>query len=143
MPVVQYGALPWRRTADGVEILLVTTQKTRRWIVPKGWPEKGRTPQECAAQEAYEEAGVKGVVSGEAIGVFSHKKLAKSGQMITCRIRVYPLEVHDVAAEWPEKAAREIKWCAVEEAAVLVTDASLRRVIAKFSRAAVTTHKAA
>jgi 8-oxo-dGTP pyrophosphatase MutT (NUDIX family) len=143
MPAVQYGALPWRRTADGVEILLVTTRNTRRWIVPKGWPDDGRTPQECAAQEAYEEAGVTGAVSDEAIGVFSHKKQLKSGQVITCRIRVYGMEVSEVAGDWPEKSAREMKWCPVADALMLVDDPSLRRVIAKFSRAAAAIHKAA
>lgn len=143
MPVVQFGVLPWRRTPDGVQVLLVTTRNTRRWIVPKGWPETGRTPQECAAQEGFEEAGVKGAVTGDAIGVFSHKKQLKSGQMVTCRIRVYAMEVSEIAAEWPEKSAREAKWCPVADALMLVDDPSLRRLIARFCRAAAAIHKAA
>jgi 8-oxo-dGTP pyrophosphatase MutT (NUDIX family) len=143
MPVVQFGVLPWRRTPDGVQVLLVTTRNTRRWIVPKGWPETGRTPQECAAQEGYEEAGVKGAVTGESIGAFSHRKQLKSGQMVTCRIRVYSMEVSDVADDWPEKSARETKWCLVAEALTLVDDPGLRRLIAKFSRTAAAIHKAA
>lgn len=143
MPVVQYGALPWRRMPDGLQVLLVTTRNTRRWIVPKGWPEDGRTPQECAALEAYEEAGVTGALTEEAIGVFSHKKQLKSGQVVTCRIRVYGMEVSDTAGDWPEKGAREAKWCQVAEALMLVDDPGLRRMIAKFSRATAAIHKAA
>ena len=137
LPIMQYGVLPWRRTADGVEILLVTTRNTRRWIVPKGWPQDGCTPQQSAAVEAYEEAGVKGAVSEEAIGVFNHKKQMKSGDVVTCRIRVYAMEVNKIAADWPEKSEREAKWCLVAEAQTLVSDPSLRRIIVKFSRAAV------
>lgn len=143
MPVVQYGALPWRRTPAGLQILLITTRNTRRWIVPKGWPEAGRSPQECAAQEAFEEAGVTGAVTPEAIGVFGHKKQVKSGQMISCQIHVHAMEVSAVARDWPEKDARRTKWCLVAEALMLVDDPGLRRIIARFSRTAATTHKAA
>ena len=60
---VQYGALPYRLKDDAsVEVLLVTTRQTKRWIIPKGWPIKGLTPAEAAAREAYEEAGVQGFV---------------------------------------------------------------------------------
>ena len=138
MPLVQYGALPWRRTPDGLQILLITTRKTRRWIVPKGWAEAGRSAQECAAQEAYEEAGVSGAVSDHAIGVFNYKKQLKSGQTVACRIRIYSMEVDVIAGDWPEKHARETKWCLVSEALILVEDPGLRRIIAKFSRAALT-----
>ena len=37
----QFAALPWRRDAHGeVEILLITSRETRRWVIPKGWPIK-------------------------------------------------------------------------------------------------------
>ena len=58
---VQYGALPYRFAADGsLEVLIVTTRRTRRWIIPKGWPIHGLTPAKSAAREAFEEAGVRG-----------------------------------------------------------------------------------
>ncbi|HEX5279704.1 MAG TPA: NUDIX hydrolase [Micropepsaceae bacterium] len=143
LPVSQYGALPWRRTPDGLEILLITTRNTRRWIVPKGWPEAGRTAQQCAAQEAFEEAGVTGAVAEHPVGMFSYKKQLKSGQIVTCRIRIYPLEVNEIAGDWPEKSARETKWCEISEALVLVEDPGLKRIIAKFFRAAAALHHAA
>ncbi|HLL59899.1 MAG TPA: NUDIX domain-containing protein, partial [Allosphingosinicella sp.] len=56
---LQVAALPYRRGADGsVEVLLVTTRGTGRWMVPKGWPMRGKSHAEAAAQEAFEEAGV-------------------------------------------------------------------------------------
>jgi hypothetical protein len=58
----QFAALPYRIRDDDVEILLITTRKKRRWSGPKGWPIKHSTPQQTAAIEAYEEAGVRGAV---------------------------------------------------------------------------------
>src|SRR5258708_16445379 len=60
---VQYGALPYRLNDDGsVEVLLVTSRETKRWIIPKGWPIKGLKPSKAAAREAYEEAGLRAPV---------------------------------------------------------------------------------
>jgi hypothetical protein len=51
---LQYGALPYRRTKTGtLEILLVTSRNTRRWIIPKGWPIKGMKPAKSAAREGW------------------------------------------------------------------------------------------
>ena len=72
----QYGALPYRFTVDAaLEILLVTTRQTKRWIVPKGWPIKGLKPAKSAAREAFEEAGVRGRVGARAIGHFTYDKI--------------------------------------------------------------------
>ena len=58
-PRTQYAALPWRKRADGnVEVLLITSRESRRWVIPKGWPIKTLKPGPSAAQEAFEEAGV-------------------------------------------------------------------------------------
>jgi 8-oxo-dGTP pyrophosphatase MutT (NUDIX family) len=55
---VQYGALPYRLTARSrPQFMLVTSRETRRWIIPKGWPKKGKLPHHSAAREAFEEAG--------------------------------------------------------------------------------------
>lgn len=60
----QVASLPLRRSEDGkIEVLLVTSRETRRWIIPKGWPMKGKKQHEAAAIEAEEEAGVIGNTS--------------------------------------------------------------------------------
>jgi 8-oxo-dGTP pyrophosphatase MutT (NUDIX family) len=133
---IQYGALPWRRTPEGLRVLLITTRNTRRWIVPKGWPVDGLPPHESAALEAFEEAGVRGVVGEEMLGSFNHRKQLKTGEVIACRVHVYALEVTESHAEWVEKDDREIQWCSIEEALAQVGDAALRRLIVKFARIA-------
>ena len=74
----QYAALPWRQT-QGFEILLITSRETRRWVIPKGWPMPGHSAAESAAQEAYEEAGVRGQMSAEPAGHYAYKKRLRGG----------------------------------------------------------------
>src|ERR1700750_93851 len=86
----QFGALPWRIGDHGMrEVMLLTSRETHRWVIPKGWPIKGRKPAEVASQEAYEEAGLVGrVVSKRPLGRFYYeKRLAKKA--ILCEVRVF------------------------------------------------------
>ena len=72
---VQYGALPYRvSNGSRAEFMLVTSRETRRWIIPKGWPKKGKSPHQLAAREAFEEAGVRGSIAKRSVGSFSYKK---------------------------------------------------------------------
>lgn len=131
---IQYGVLPWRRVEGAMEFLLITTLNTRRWIVPKGWPLPGRTPRECAAQEALEEAGILGEVALTPLGWFHYDKLRKSGEVVPCKVQVYPMEVTRQRRAWPEKAVRQTHWYPLEEALARVAEPSLRALILKFSR---------
>ena len=40
----QFAALCWRVMDGKVQILLITSRGSGRWIVPKGWPMDGQTP---------------------------------------------------------------------------------------------------
>jgi 8-oxo-dGTP pyrophosphatase MutT (NUDIX family) len=88
----KYAALPYRFTPTAaLEILLVTTRRSRRWIIPKGWPIKGLKPPKPAAREAFEEAGVRGKVAMKSVGVFNYDKLlAENGIPVNCGVRVFP-----------------------------------------------------
>ena len=130
----QYAALPWRWTDDHLEILLITTLTTRRWVVPKGWPMAGCSPSECAAREALEEAGVVGEMASSPLGSFSYGKRRKTGETVPCKVAVFALEVARQRRTWPEKSVRETCWCSVDEALARVTELGLKRLIAKFAR---------
>jgi 8-oxo-dGTP pyrophosphatase MutT (NUDIX family) len=127
----QFAALPYRIRDNDVEILLITTRKKRRWSVPKGWPIKHSTPQQTAAIEAYEEAGVRGAVSKEHVGYFSKRRL-KRKQSVICDVLVFPLQVNRQQGDWPEKQERGRIWVAARKAARLVKKAGLRRAIKNF-----------
>lgn len=131
-PRQQFAALPWRRTEQGVEVLLITSRETRRWVIPKGWGKKEEPPPSAAAREALEETGVEGAVSETAIGVYRYLKLMKSGRTEKVRVAVYALEVAHEHEEWPEKHVRDKLWIHVLEAAGLVDEPELQALLAAF-----------
>ncbi|HYD44155.1 MAG TPA: NUDIX hydrolase [Phenylobacterium sp.] len=131
-PALQVAALPFRRGPNGVEIMLITSRETRRWVVPKGWPMEGRTHPGSAEREAFEEAGLSGAIAAHPVGVFGYLKRAKGGD-IDCRVEVYPLEVAGQADDFPEKGQRETRWFLAEDAAASVDEPELRDLIRRFA----------
>jgi 8-oxo-dGTP pyrophosphatase MutT (NUDIX family) len=127
---VQYAALPYRRNGKSpTEVLLVTSRETGRWIIPKGWPAKGKAPHKSAAIEALEEAGVIGSVKRRPLGAFSYKKKLKSGKVIACEVQVFALKVKRQATRWLEKGERKLKWLPPTQAAKKVADDVLGTII--------------
>jgi 8-oxo-dGTP pyrophosphatase MutT (NUDIX family) len=132
---VQYAALPYRLSAGSrPEFMLVTSRETRRWIIPKGWPKKGKSPQHSAAREAFEEAGVVGAIAKRSVGSFSYKKRLKAGGIVVCEVRVFPLEVKHQNKQWPEKQERDVKWLSASQAAEKVKEPMLREIIRRLAR---------
>lgn len=127
---VQHAALPWRLGANGqIEVLLVTSRASGRWIIPKGWPAPGLPPHLSAANEAWEEAGVRGKAEAESLGRFRHRK-SLTGHMVT--VTIFPLAVREEHDRWPERFQRERRWFSLAEAAHTVADRPLRRIIRAF-----------
>lgn len=135
---VQYGALPYRFSQDAaLEILLVTTRGTRRWIVPKGWPIKGLRPAKSAAREAFEEAGVTGRIGAKPIGMFAYDKLRdETGVETKCDVKVYPLLVKRQRHVWPESHQRTTQWVEPSRAIAMIKEPDLKRIVAAFAKAA-------
>lgn len=122
----QFGALPLRMDDDGqMQVMMVTSRETRRWIVPKGWPIKGLSGAQTAAREAQEEAGVVGVTGKSPVGAYLYDKQLKDGRSTRCYVELYPLWVVDDLPHWPEETQREVEWLPVPEAARRAGDASL------------------
>ncbi|WP_292065686.1 NUDIX hydrolase [Brevundimonas sp. UBA7664] len=128
----QVAALPWRRGAKGLEILLVTSRETRRWVTPKGGRMAGRTDAWSAAQEALEEAGVEGVVSEAPIGTFRYLKVLKRRAPRWCVVAVHALEVRVEHPVWQEQAERERVWVSRDEAVRRVDEPDLKALIGAF-----------
>ena len=131
----QFGALCYRETRGRPEILLITSRRTRRWIVPKGWPEGGQTPAATAAQEAWEEAGVVGRADNMCMGVFSYNKLVDDGSEVPCLVMLYPFRVKSLANAYPEKSERRRKWFTPKKAACRVLEPELAEMLRSFNPA--------
>ena len=127
----QFAALCYREQKGKVQVCLVTSRGTGRWIVPKGWPVDNHTPAEAAATEAFEEAGLLGTAMPVCIGVFSYIKPLDE-TLTPCVAMVYPLLVKRSLSDWPERAERTRRWFSRKKAAARVAEPELRRIIEEF-----------
>lgn len=133
--VNQMAALCHRQIGDEKEVLLVTSSEGR-WILPKGWPMKGKNGAQTAAQEAWEEAGVKAAeVSDEPLALYQTVKRKSDGTELPCETEVYTVEVAKLADTFPEHKRRKRRWVSVSKALKLVEDPGLRRVLRTFRNA--------
>ncbi|MGY3451419.1 NUDIX hydrolase [Bradyrhizobium sp. USDA 4353] len=129
----QFAALPFRIKAAELSILLITTRRKQRWSVPKGSPMLRKRAHRVAAIEAYEEAGLRGKISRQALGRFKHRK-RKGKRKIPCEVKLYPLKVTKQHGRFPERGQRKLIWVSAAEAARRVHHPELRRLIQGFSR---------
>lgn len=129
---LQVAALPWRKSAGNVEIMLITSRDTGRWVLPKGWPEETEVLSDAAAREAKEEAGISGAIARIEAGRYFYSKSLSNGEDIPCEVLVFPLEVDMVAEKWKEKRKRKRKWVRPEEAARMINEPDLCRLIVAF-----------
>ena len=121
----QSGVIPLRHGDAGAEVLLVTSLKGKRWIIPKGIVEPGMSAAESALREAWEEAGVRGTIRPNAVGSYRYRKWGK-----VCSVAVFVLDVEEVLETWPEHRLRERRWHAPLEAAAKMREEELRDLIA-------------
>ena len=126
---VQTAALCLRDSRKGPEVLLVSSLTSKRWILPKGWPMEGRTLAQAALQEAWEEAGVTGVVETAPMGHFSYQKVVKNGIPVACRCEVFRVAVTGEARDFPEKGRRKRQWVSPVEAARAVEEPELKKLL--------------
>ena len=129
----QYGAVCWRMRGGAVEILLVTSRDTGRWIIPKGWPVPDSTPQAAAALEAWEEAGVRGRVAEGCIGLYGYDKALAADRVVPCMVAVYAMEVTGLRDRFPERKERRRKWFTPAKAAQKVLEPELGALLAQFT----------
>jgi len=121
----QSAVIPYRKHKNKLQVMLVGSSKCNHWVVPKGIHEPGLSAEESAALEAFEEAGIRGVVSQSAVGEYEYPKWGA-----TCRVEVYAMRVKEILpeAEW-EETHRGRKWFSADVAAGLVKEQSLRPMI--------------
>ena len=130
----QVAALCWR--GDPVlQVLLITSLKAQRWILPKGWPHPGLSLAQSAAVEAHEEAGVIGEVSPAALGHYRYIK-DKAGSALPVRVDVFALKMTGQSPHWAEKGVRKLLWLPPAQAAHRVAEPGLKQLLLHFKDAA-------
>ena len=106
----QSAIIPYRLEEGKLEILLITSIRKKKWIIPKGFIEFNLSAFESAKKEAFEEAGVIGTNETIELGSFTIKKYGGRTNIV-----VYSMEVEKFKDDYPEKNLRKRKWYSVEE----------------------------
>lgn len=134
-PATQFGALPFRETRGGeVEFLLITSRGSGQWIIPKGKPIPDLTPQETAAREAFEEAGILGEVDQHPIGRFAYvKDQGQPTAQFIPAVEVFAMRVTQQLTLWPEMGQRSMVWLTPEQAMHAIEIESLRKIVRRFA----------
>lgn len=122
----QSAAIPFLRDGDVLKIVLITSNSSGNWIFPKGVVEHGLSPQESAAQEALEEAGVLGEISEGMVAEYEYEKWGGA-----CHVQVFALRVAEVLTEWDEMHSRDRTIVAIDEALAIVKP-SLKEIVEEF-----------
>lgn len=132
----QFAALCYRRIKKNgpLEILLLTSRDTGRWVIPKGWPMGSRAGHVVAETEAREEAGVKGIVEHDALGCFGYAKTMDEGLSLPCEVQVHALEVTGSVKDYKEKGQRRLEWVSPQVAAARVAEPGLKKLILAFAK---------
>ena len=131
----QIAALPVRFRASGdIEVLLITSRDTKRWVMPKGWPMKGVKPWKAAEIEALEEAGIRGRISHDRIGTYDYEKRLDDGSTVPCSVALYPIFVEKTLSDWKERDERERRWFSPKAAAKAVDEPGLSTLLQRVSK---------
>ena len=136
MPCIgeQIAALPLKFKKDGsVEVLMVTSRDSGRWVMPKGWEMDGKKPWRAAEIEALEEAGVLGHIGNDAIGMYRYAKVMDDGSIVPCHVRVYPMIVERLKRRWKERDERKRRWFTVKSAAKRVHEPELADLLLRLA----------
>jgi 8-oxo-dGTP pyrophosphatase MutT (NUDIX family) len=118
--VLQAAAIPVRHG----EICLVTSRSGKRWVIPKGHLEPDKAVGEVALMEAWEEAGLRGILHPHPAGTYLYEKYGN-----TYHVTVFLMDVTEVVADWPERTLRQRRWFSPMETLAQITDDGLRRIL--------------
>ncbi|PRD41113.1 DNA mismatch repair protein MutT [Phyllobacterium phragmitis] len=132
----QVAALVYRYHDGRLEVLLITSRRTGRWVLPKGWPQVGRTLSQAALREAYEEAGVRGAVATRPLGSYAYEKTDLPPEANSAfTVDVFSVRFSHQEKKFPERGEREDEWVTPEEAAERVDEPELKSILRTFGAA--------
>lgn len=122
--VKQSGVIPYRIEQGRIEVLLITSSKGKRWIIPKGWIKPFKSVARSAAEEALEEAGILGAVQTPAIGTYEHRKWG-----LPCRVEVFLMRVETELEYWLEGDRRQRQWVSLDKAVKRIEQPELKQIL--------------
>lgn len=124
----QSGVIPYSMVDATPVFLLITSRRTGRWIFPKGGLENGLEPWESAQKEAYDEAGVEGVVETATVGSYRTWK-TRGVRRFVIEVDMFPFRVERQLGNWRETDERHRHWATLPEANRLITNRRLVELV--------------
>lgn len=120
----QSAIVPYRMHQGRLEIMIVSSSNNKHWLIPKGIVEPGMSAEESACKEAYEEAGVSGVVEGF-VGSYAQKKWGAR-----CNVAVYAMQVTETLADHALlEPHRNRLWLPIEQAIDYLESKALKKLL--------------
>ncbi|WP_337271144.1 NUDIX hydrolase [Oryzifoliimicrobium ureilyticus] len=131
---VQYGALCFRQKEKSaeIEILVITSRDSGRWVIPKGWPMKSKKPHQAAETEAWEEAGIRGKANKNPIGRYIYLKQLDDGDVAPVMVEMFQVKVKKTQEDFKERGQRILAWVSPDEAARRVREVELKALLVNF-----------
>lgn len=122
--IQQSGVIPYRIQQERIEVLLITSSKGKRWVIPKGWIKPFKSVARSAAEEALEEAGILGAVQTPSVGVYHHTKWG-----LPCRVEVFLMRVETELDYWLEGDRRQRQWVSLAQAVKRIEQPELKQIL--------------
>jgi phosphohistidine phosphatase len=120
----QAAVIALRHNGAALEVCLIRRKNSDKWGIPKGMIDPGHTPEETAANEAWEEAGIAGPLVGPSVGTYSYEKW---GSVLS--VAVYVMRVEDEHPAWPEMSFRVREWTSMSDATSLLAAHPVRELL--------------
>lgn len=127
------GVLPFKLKNNDIVMLVVSSQTRSRWILPKGRLKKGESHEDGCHREAFEEAGIKGIVFSDYPITLPVTRKTDEG-MEKIPVTYYPMFVEDTSDKWPERRDRERKWVRMKEAKNVIPGRDMLDVVKRFDK---------
>lgn len=122
--VPQGGVVPYLLRDGGVQFCLISLNSQSGWGFPKGTVDPPESVHAAALREAFEEAGIRGHLVGEALGSYSYVKRG-----IRLDVTVFLMGVTAVEPYWPERRQRQRQFCTLEQASALLAVPGQRQLL--------------
>jgi len=124
---VQSGVIPYLIENEKIKIIIITNRNKKKWILPKGFIDKGLTPSESAQKEALEEAGITGTISENAVGCYEYSRNTQN-----YKVYLYPMKIESIQNDWPEFLERERAIIDIEQIKDYIRDEGIRGLIDRY-----------
>jgi 8-oxo-dGTP pyrophosphatase MutT (NUDIX family) len=120
----QVGIIAVRRRGESLRICLMRRKRSKAWAIPKGFIDRGATPQEAALNEAWEEVGLSGEILGGPVGKYVYSKYDSR-----LTVAVFVMKVRTAHRSWDEMDYRERAWVSPKDARALLADHPVRPLL--------------